>query len=73
MTPPTFHHRARVCSPGLVKPPGLSPPMWNVFSRLAAAEAELGEVRGLLRDAVEGLQVHSTENSFTPFDAFSQA
>ena len=39
--------------------------MWNVFSRLAAAEAELGEVRGLLRDAVEGLQVRSTENSFT--------
>ena len=44
--------------------------MWNVFSRLAAAEAELGEVRGLLRDAVEELQVRSTENSFTPFDTF---
>ena len=44
--------------------------MWNVFSRLAAAEAELGEVRGLLRDAVEGLQVRWTENSFTRFDAF---
>ena len=31
--------------------------MWNLLSRVAAAEAELGEVRRLLRDAVEGLQV----------------
>ena len=41
-----------------MNPPGLAPPLWNLFSRLAAAEAEVGEVRGLLRDAVEGLQVN---------------
>ena len=51
------HLEARVCSPGLVNPPGLAPSMWNLLSRVAAAEAELGEVRRLLRDAVEGLQV----------------
>ena len=61
VTFPTLHLGARVCSPSLVSPPGLAPPLWNVFSRLAAAEAELGEVRALLRDAVEGLQVDSTE------------
>ena len=48
---------ARVCSPGLVNPPGLAPSLWNLLSRVAAAEAELGELRRLLRDAVEGLQV----------------
>ena len=31
--------------------------MWNLLSRVAAAEAELEEIRRLLRDAVEGLQV----------------
>ena len=55
--PTTFNHEARVCSPGLVNPPGLAPSMWNLLSRVAAAEAELVEVRRLLRDAVEGLQV----------------
>ena len=43
--------------------------MWNLFSRLAAAEAELGEVRTQLRDAVEGLQVYSGEY-FDPFQHF---
>ena len=55
--PHHLHCEARVCSPGLVNPPGLAPSMWNLLSRVAAAEAELGEVRRLLRDAVEGLQV----------------
>ena len=64
MTFPSSHHGARVCSPGLVNPPGIAPPLWNLFSRLAAAEAELGEVRALLRDAVEGLQVYFTKFSF---------
>ena len=58
---------ARVCSPGLVNPPGLAPPLWNLYSRLAAAEAELGEVRTLLRDAVEGLQVFSRKICLIPF------
>ena len=55
--PTSLHNGARVCSPGLVNPPGLAPSMWNLLSRVAAAEAELVEVRRLLRDAVEGLQV----------------
>ena len=65
--PTSLHNGARVCSPGLVNPPGLAPPLWNLYSRLAAAEAELGEVRTLLRDAVEGLQVFSGEICLIPF------
>ena len=45
--------------------------MWNLLSRVAAAEAELGEVRRLLRDAVEGLQVGTLLMLISVYQHFS--